>query len=65
MADLPFLTYQVSPEQAIQSAGRLLKEAGVQAVKLEGGHPVIANTVAQLTTMGIPVMGHVGLTPNQ
>lgn len=61
--DLPFLTYQESAQQAIHSAGRALKEAGVQAVKLEGGHPAMAHTVAQLVQVGIPVMGHVGLTP--
>jgi 3-methyl-2-oxobutanoate hydroxymethyltransferase len=63
VADLPFLSYQESPAQAMRSAGRLLKEAGAQAVKLEGGYPAIAQTVAQLTLAGIPVMGHVGLTP--
>ncbi|MDY7012233.1 MAG: 3-methyl-2-oxobutanoate hydroxymethyltransferase [Cyanobacteriota bacterium] len=63
VADLPFLTYQESPTQALRSAGRLLKEAGVQAVKLEGGYPAISQTVAQLSLAGIPVMGHVGLTP--
>lgn len=63
VCDLPFLSYQESTSQAIHSAGRILKEAGAQAVKLEGGHPAIAQRVAQLTSMGIPVMGHVGLTP--
>jgi 3-methyl-2-oxobutanoate hydroxymethyltransferase len=63
VCDLPFLSYQESSRQAIHSAGRALKEAGVEAVKLEGGHPAIARTVAQLTAIGIPVMGHVGLTP--
>jgi 3-methyl-2-oxobutanoate hydroxymethyltransferase len=63
ICDLPFLSYQESPRQAIQSAGRALKETGVQGVKLEGGHQAIAETVAQLTAIGIPVMGHVGLTP--
>lgn len=63
VCDLPFLTYQESPQQAIHSAGRLLKEAGVQAVKLEGGNPAIAETVERLVQVGIPVMGHVGLTP--
>jgi 3-methyl-2-oxobutanoate hydroxymethyltransferase len=47
----------------MHSAGRILKETGMQAVKLEGGHPTIVATVAQLTQAGIPVMGHVGLTP--
>ncbi len=63
VCDLPFLTYQESPSQAIHSAGRILKETGAQAVKLEGGYPRIAQTVAHLTSAGIPVMGHVGLTP--
>lgn len=63
VCDLPFLSYQESPQQAIRSAGRVLKEAGAQAVKIEGGSPAITETVSQLTTIGIPVMGHVGLTP--
>jgi 3-methyl-2-oxobutanoate hydroxymethyltransferase len=63
VCDLPFLSYQESTAQAIHSAGRILQEAGVEAVKLEGGHPAIAERVAQMTTFGIPVMGHVGLTP--
>ena len=63
VCDLPFLSYQESISQAIHTAGRVLKETEVQAVKLEGGHPAIVETVAQLTAIGIPVMGHVGLTP--
>ncbi|MEC4804150.1 MAG: 3-methyl-2-oxobutanoate hydroxymethyltransferase [Jaaginema sp. PMC 1079.18] len=63
IADLPFLSYQESPAQAMRSAGCFLKEAGIQAVKLEGGYPQIVDTVHHLTTAGIPVMGHVGLTP--
>ncbi|MCP2730238.1 3-methyl-2-oxobutanoate hydroxymethyltransferase [Limnofasciculus baicalensis] len=63
VCDLPFMSYQESPQQAIHSAGRVLKETGAQAVKLEGGYPAMAQTVAQLTAIGIPVMGHVGLTP--
>jgi len=62
VADLPFLSYQVSPEQAIQNAARLFQGGGAAAVKLEGGRPV-ANTVRRLTEAGLPVMGHVGLTP--
>jgi 3-methyl-2-oxobutanoate hydroxymethyltransferase len=62
VADLPFLSYQVSPEQAIQNAARLFQEGGAAAVKLEGGRPV-ANTVRRLTEAGLPVMGHLGLTP--
>jgi len=61
--DLPFLSYQESVRQAMHSAGRALKEAGSQAVKIEGGHPVIVETVAHLVRAGIPVMGHIGLTP--
>jgi 3-methyl-2-oxobutanoate hydroxymethyltransferase len=63
VADLPFLTYQESPQQALAVAGRFLKETGAQAVKLEGGYPAMAETVHFLTQRGIPVMGHVGLTP--
>jgi len=63
VVDLPFLSYQESWQQAIHSAGRVLKETGAQAVKLEGGYPAIADTVAHLVQVGIPVMGHVGLTP--
>ncbi len=63
VCDLPFLTYQESLQQAIHSAGRILKETGAQAVKLEGGYPAMAETVRHLTLAGIPVLGHVGLTP--
>jgi 3-methyl-2-oxobutanoate hydroxymethyltransferase len=63
VSDLPFLSYQESIPQAIHSAGRMLKETGVQAVKLEGGHPRMVETVARLVEIGIPVLGHVGLTP--
>lgn len=61
--DLPFLSYQASTAEAIRSAGRALKETGAQAVKLEGGYDAIATTVRALTQAGIPVMGHVGMTP--
>ncbi|MEM7795535.1 MAG: 3-methyl-2-oxobutanoate hydroxymethyltransferase [Cyanobacteria bacterium P01_C01_bin.118] len=63
VVDLPFLSYQVSAEQALANAGQVLKETGAHAVKLEGGQPAMAATVARLTQVGIPVMGHVGLTP--
>jgi 3-methyl-2-oxobutanoate hydroxymethyltransferase len=63
VVDLPFLTYQESTQQAMHSAGRILKETGAQAVKLEGGYPEIAETVRRLVLAGIPVLGHVGLTP--
>lgn len=62
VGDLPFLSYQPSIEKAIESAGRLLKEGNVSAVKLEGGEQV-AEIIARLTAFDIPVMGHVGLTP--
>ncbi|AFY68285.1 3-methyl-2-oxobutanoate hydroxymethyltransferase [Geitlerinema sp. PCC 7407] len=63
VCDLPFLSYQESLSQAIHSAGRVLKESGAEAVKVEGGYPAIAETVARLVQVGIPVLGHVGLTP--
>lgn len=62
VVDLPFLTYQVNPEDALRNAGRVLKETGAAAVKLEGGAPMV-ETVRRLVTAGIPVMGHLGLTP--
>jgi 3-methyl-2-oxobutanoate hydroxymethyltransferase len=61
--DLPFLSYQVSVEDALRSAGRALKEGGVQAVKVEGADPETCEVVARLVRSGIPVMGHIGLTP--
>ncbi|MFN5854361.1 MAG: 3-methyl-2-oxobutanoate hydroxymethyltransferase [Pseudanabaenaceae cyanobacterium] len=63
VVDLPFLTYQASTEQAMLSAGRILKETDAQAVKLEGGYPAMAATIERLVQAGIPVMGHLGLTP--
>jgi 3-methyl-2-oxobutanoate hydroxymethyltransferase len=63
VCDLPFMSYQVSVSQAIEAAGRVIKETGAAAVKLEGGQPMIVNIIRELTTIGIPVMGHVGLTP--
>jgi 3-methyl-2-oxobutanoate hydroxymethyltransferase len=60
--DLPFLTYQVSIPEAIRNAGRVLQETGAHGVKLEGGSPM-AETVRALVERGIPVMGHLGLTP--
>ena len=60
--DLPFLTYQVSVAEAIRNAGRVLQESGTNGVKLEGGRPM-AETVRALVDRGIPVIGHLGLTP--
>ena len=62
VCDMPFLTYQVSREEAIRNAGRVMAETLCQAVKLEGGAP-LAPTVRALVEVGIPVMGHIGLTP--
>jgi 3-methyl-2-oxobutanoate hydroxymethyltransferase len=62
VADMPFLSYQVSVPEAVRNAGRLLQEGGAAAVKLEGGEAV-ADVVRRLVDVGIPVMGHLGLTP--
>jgi 3-methyl-2-oxobutanoate hydroxymethyltransferase len=62
VTDMPFMSYQASIEDGIRSAGRLLKEGGAEAVKVEGGTEV-AELVHRLTRLGIPVMGHVGMTP--
>jgi len=62
VADLPFLTYQVSIEQALASSGRLIKEGGAEAVKLEGGI-TMADTIRRILDIDVPVMGHIGLTP--
>ncbi len=64
VADMPFLSYQVSVEEAIRNCGRVMKETGVQAVKVEGGEEVV-EVVDALTRWGIPVMGHIGLTPQK
>ncbi len=62
VADMPFMTFQTSAEDAMRSAARILQQTGVQAVKLEGG-TTVAPTVRRLVDAGIPVMGHIGLTP--
>lgn len=62
VADMPFLSYQVSVAEAVANAGRLVKEGGAEAVKLEGG-VVVAETIARIAAVDIPVMGHIGLTP--
>ncbi|MCE5283815.1 MAG: 3-methyl-2-oxobutanoate hydroxymethyltransferase [Deltaproteobacteria bacterium] len=62
IGDMPFMSYQVNPEQALASAGRIIKEGGADCVKLEGGVHV-APSVQKITRAGIPVVGHIGLTP--
>ena len=62
VADLPFMAYQVDPSDALRNAGRLLQEGGAHTVKLEGG-VAIADSVRRIVDAGIPVMGHIGLTP--
>ena len=63
ICDLPFMSYQVSVAQALEAAGRVMKETGASGIKIEGGQPKMLEVVRELTTIGIPVMGHVGLTP--
>ncbi len=62
VADMPFGSFQVTPEKTIEAALRLMKEGGAEAVKLEGGKPML-ETIQRLTDVGVPVMGHLGLTP--
>ena len=62
VGDMPFMSFQVSPAQAVENAGRLMKEGSFESVKLEGGEEV-AEHVRRIVAAGIPVMGHVGLTP--
>jgi len=62
VSDMPFMSYQVSVEQAVTNAGRLIQDGGASAIKLEGG-AIMADRVRTITQVGIPVMGHIGLTP--
>src|SRR3989304_7428645 len=62
IGDMPFMSYQASAAEAVRNAGRFLKEAGVEAVKLEGGREIFL-TIKKIAGSGIPVMGHLGLTP--
>jgi 3-methyl-2-oxobutanoate hydroxymethyltransferase len=63
IADMPFLTYQISEADALRNCGRMMQETGMQAVKMEGGSPELASTIRALVRVGIPVMGHLGFTP--
>jgi 3-methyl-2-oxobutanoate hydroxymethyltransferase len=63
VVDMPFMSFQVSPEETLRNAGRLLKETGAEAVKMEGGDEEAARHVHTLVRAGIPVLGHIGLTP--
>lgn len=63
VVDMPFLTYDISVEETVRNAGRIMQETGAEAVKLEGGDEVTAAHVRALVRAGIPVMGHIGLTP--
>jgi 3-methyl-2-oxobutanoate hydroxymethyltransferase len=62
VGDLPFMSYQVNPDEALRNAGRMIQESGVEAVKLEGGEK-LCSTIRRIVDVGIPVMGHLGLTP--
>jgi 3-methyl-2-oxobutanoate hydroxymethyltransferase len=62
VADMPFMSYQVNPDEALRNAGRMIKESSVEAVKLEGGE-ILCPTIRRIVDVGIPVMGHLGLTP--
>jgi 3-methyl-2-oxobutanoate hydroxymethyltransferase len=63
VVDMPFLTYHVSAAEALRNCGRVMQETGAQAVKLEGAGPEILDAVGAVTRAGIPVMGHLGFTP--
>ena len=63
VADMPFMSFQVSADEAFTNAGRIMKEAGASAVKLEGGVKNVIDAVSRMNDAGIPVMGHLGLTP--
>jgi 3-methyl-2-oxobutanoate hydroxymethyltransferase len=63
IGDMPFLSYQISPEEALRNAGRLISEGGAQGVKLEGPVDKFGSSITAILNAGIPVMGHIGLTP--
>src|SRR2546430_653815 len=62
IGDMPFMSFQVSPEEAVRTAGRFVKEGGVEAVKIEGGSEA-SKTVQSISRIGNPVLGHIGVTP--
>lgn len=63
IGDMPFMSYQTNPEEALRNAGRFIAEGGAQAIKLEGGAHLFGDTIKAILRAGIPVMGHIGLTP--
>jgi len=63
IGDMPFLSYQISPEEALRNAGRFVAEGGAQAIKLEGSADKFGGAISTILRAGIPVMGHLGLTP--
>src|SRR5687768_2382999 len=63
VVDMPFMSFQISAEETLRNAGRVLKETGCEAIKIEGGDDQTADCVRALVRAGIPVMGHIGLTP--
>lgn len=63
VGDMPYMSYQISDEQAVTNAGRFIKEAGCDCIKLEGAGPIIESRIRAITGAGILVMGHIGLTP--
>ena len=63
VCDMPFLTYQCGEEKAVEYAGKIIQNTYAKAVKIEGAEPEIQNVISRIIRMGIPVMGHLGLTP--
>ena len=63
VCDMPFLTYQCGEDKAVENAGKIIKCTYAKAVKVEGAEPEVQNVISRLIRMGIPVMGHLGLTP--
>ena len=63
ICDMPFLTYQCGEDKAVEYAGKIIKNTYAKAVKIEGAEPEVQNVISRLIRMGIPVMGHLGLTP--